>query len=49
MTVGRGATLGAGTTLTRNAPPGQLTVTRVKQMSIASWKRPVKAPPASKE
>ena len=49
VTVGRGATLGAGTTLTRNAPPGQLTVTRVKQMSIASWKRPVKAPPASKE
>jgi bifunctional UDP-N-acetylglucosamine pyrophosphorylase/glucosamine-1-phosphate N-acetyltransferase len=42
VTVGRGATLGAGTTLTRDAPPGQLTVSRAKQMSIAGWKRPVK-------
>jgi bifunctional UDP-N-acetylglucosamine pyrophosphorylase/glucosamine-1-phosphate N-acetyltransferase len=40
--VGRGATLGAGTTLTRDAPPDQLTVSRAKQVSIASWKRPVK-------
>jgi len=44
VTVGRGATLGAGTTLTRDAPPGQLTVTRVKQTSIPGWKRPVKTP-----
>ena len=42
VTVGRGATLGAGTTLTRNAPPDQLTVSRAKQVSIAGWKRPVK-------
>jgi len=42
VTVGRGATLGAGTTLTRDAPPDQLTVSRAKQVSIASWKRPVK-------
>ncbi len=40
--VGRGATLGAGTTLTRDAPPDQLTVSRAKQLSIAGWKRPVK-------
>jgi bifunctional UDP-N-acetylglucosamine pyrophosphorylase/glucosamine-1-phosphate N-acetyltransferase len=40
--VGRGATLGAGTTLTRNAPAHQLTVTRTKQTSIDGWKRPVK-------
>ncbi len=40
--VGRGATLGAGTTLTRDAPAEQLTVSRAKQMSISSWKRPVK-------
>jgi bifunctional UDP-N-acetylglucosamine pyrophosphorylase/glucosamine-1-phosphate N-acetyltransferase len=42
VTVGRSATLGAGTTLTRDAPPGSLTVSRVKQTSIAGWKRPVK-------
>ncbi len=42
ITVGRGATLGAGTTLTRDAPPDQLTVSRAKQMSIPGWKRPVK-------
>jgi bifunctional UDP-N-acetylglucosamine pyrophosphorylase/glucosamine-1-phosphate N-acetyltransferase len=40
--VGRGATLGAGTTLTRDAPAHQLTVTRAKQTSIEGWKRPVK-------
>jgi bifunctional UDP-N-acetylglucosamine pyrophosphorylase/glucosamine-1-phosphate N-acetyltransferase len=42
VTVGRGATLGAGTTLTRDAPPEQLTVSRPKQVSIANWKRPIK-------
>ncbi|NMG35577.1 UDP-N-acetylglucosamine diphosphorylase/glucosamine-1-phosphate N-acetyltransferase [Azoarcus sp. TTM-91] len=40
--VGRGATLGAGTTLTKDAPPEQLTVSRAKQLSIAGWKRPQK-------
>jgi bifunctional UDP-N-acetylglucosamine pyrophosphorylase/glucosamine-1-phosphate N-acetyltransferase len=43
VTVGRGATLGAGTTLTRDAPPDTLTVSRAKQASIAGWKRPLKA------
>jgi bifunctional UDP-N-acetylglucosamine pyrophosphorylase/glucosamine-1-phosphate N-acetyltransferase len=42
VTVGRGATLGAGTTLTRDAPPGSLTVSRVRQTSIPGWKRPAK-------
>ncbi len=42
VTVGRGATLGAGTTLTRDAPPEQLTVSRARQVSIAGWKRPKK-------
>ena len=42
VTVGRGATLGAGTTLTRDAPPDQLTVSRAKQLSIPGWKRPTK-------
>jgi bifunctional UDP-N-acetylglucosamine pyrophosphorylase/glucosamine-1-phosphate N-acetyltransferase len=40
--VGRGATLGAGTTLTRDAPPDQLTVSRAKQLTVPGWKRPVK-------
>ncbi len=42
VTVGRGATLGAGTTLTKDAPPGILTVSRPKQISVAGWQRPVK-------
>jgi len=40
--VGTGATLGAGTTLTRDAPAGQLTVSRASQQSLAGWKRPRK-------
>jgi len=39
--VGRGATLAAGTTLTRDAPEGQLTLSRAEQKSVR-WKRPVK-------
>lgn len=44
VTVGRGATLGAGTTLTRDAPAGSLTVSRSRQTSVEGWKRPVKQP-----
>ncbi|RTL30493.1 MAG: UDP-N-acetylglucosamine diphosphorylase/glucosamine-1-phosphate N-acetyltransferase [Rhodocyclaceae bacterium] len=40
--VGRGATLGAGTTLSKDAPAEQLTVSRARQLSIPGWKRPVK-------
>jgi len=40
--VGKGATLGAGTTLTKDAPAEQLTVSRAKQISLAGWQRPVK-------
>jgi bifunctional UDP-N-acetylglucosamine pyrophosphorylase/glucosamine-1-phosphate N-acetyltransferase len=42
VTVGRGATLGAGTTLTKDAPAGKLTISRPKQMTIEGWTRPVK-------
>jgi bifunctional UDP-N-acetylglucosamine pyrophosphorylase/glucosamine-1-phosphate N-acetyltransferase len=42
VTVGKGATLGAGTTLTRDAPPGELTLSRAKQQTISGWQRPVK-------
>jgi bifunctional UDP-N-acetylglucosamine pyrophosphorylase/glucosamine-1-phosphate N-acetyltransferase len=41
--VGRGATLGAGTTLTEDAPPGELTISRARQQTVRGWKRPVKA------
>ncbi len=37
-----GATIGAGSTITRNAPANQLTVARAKQVSIKGWQRPVK-------
>jgi len=40
--VGKGATLGAGTTLTRDAPPGELTVSRAKQTTVPGWTRPAK-------
>ncbi len=40
--VGKGATLGAGTTLTKDAPPGELTLSRVKQTTVPGWTRPVK-------
>jgi bifunctional UDP-N-acetylglucosamine pyrophosphorylase/glucosamine-1-phosphate N-acetyltransferase len=42
VTVRRGATLGAGTTLTRDAPADTLTVSRPRQTTIEGWKRPVK-------
>jgi len=42
VTVGRGATLGAGTTLTRDAPAGQLTLSRTAQKTIPGWTRPTK-------
>ena len=42
VTVGKGATLGAGTTLTKNAPAGKLTISRPKQTTIENWTRPVK-------
>jgi bifunctional UDP-N-acetylglucosamine pyrophosphorylase/glucosamine-1-phosphate N-acetyltransferase len=40
--VGKGATLGAGTTLTTDAPAGKLTVSRARQMTIEGWQRPKK-------
>ena len=42
VTVGDGATIGAGSTVTRDAPPGKLTVERSKQLTLRGWKRPVK-------
>ncbi|OGU21910.1 MAG: UDP-N-acetylglucosamine diphosphorylase/glucosamine-1-phosphate N-acetyltransferase [Hydrogenophilales bacterium RIFOXYD1_FULL_62_11] len=42
VSVGHGATLGAGTTLTKDAPAGELTLSRAKQTTITGWARPVK-------
>lgn len=42
VTVGKGATIAAGTTLTKDAPAGQLTLSRVRQSVVAGWTRPVK-------
>jgi bifunctional UDP-N-acetylglucosamine pyrophosphorylase/glucosamine-1-phosphate N-acetyltransferase len=42
--VGKGATLGAGTTLTQDAPPHKLTVSRTAQSTLESWQRPTKKP-----
>lgn len=42
VTVRKGATIAAGTTLTKEAPEGQLTLSRAKQTSISGWVRPTK-------
>ncbi|MBT9614077.1 MAG: bifunctional UDP-N-acetylglucosamine diphosphorylase/glucosamine-1-phosphate N-acetyltransferase GlmU [Burkholderiales bacterium] len=44
VTVAKGATIGAGSTITRDAPAGELTISRVKQVTITGWTRPVKKP-----
>jgi bifunctional UDP-N-acetylglucosamine pyrophosphorylase/glucosamine-1-phosphate N-acetyltransferase len=46
--IGAGATIGAGSTITDNAPDGELTLTRARQATIAGWKRPVKHDEAGK-
>ncbi|CZF85194.1 Bifunctional protein GlmU [Grimontia celer] len=42
VTIKKGATIGAGTTLTSNVEEGQLVITRAKARVIDGWKRPVK-------
>lgn len=44
VTVGKGATIGAGSTITKDAPDGELTLSRSRQVTISGWKRPVKTP-----
>ena len=45
VTLGDGATIGGGSTITKDAPAGQLTVARARQSSYADWKRPTKKKP----
>lgn len=42
VTIGEGATIGAGSTITRDTPPGELTLSRAEQKTRTGWKRPVK-------
>ena len=46
VTLGAGGTVGGGSTITKDTPPGALSVARGKQVSIANWSRPQKAPKA---
>jgi bifunctional UDP-N-acetylglucosamine pyrophosphorylase / glucosamine-1-phosphate N-acetyltransferase len=38
----KGATIGAGSTLNKDVPPGKLTLSRAETKTIANWKRPLK-------
>jgi bifunctional UDP-N-acetylglucosamine pyrophosphorylase/glucosamine-1-phosphate N-acetyltransferase len=42
VTIGRGATLGAGSTITKDVAAGKLTLSRVRQVTINGWERPTK-------
>ena len=42
VTIGAGADIGAGSTVTKDAPAGKLTLSRAKQLTVKGWKRPVK-------
>lgn len=42
VTVGKNATIGAGSTITKDTPDDQLTLSRNKQLSVPHWQRPVK-------
>jgi bifunctional UDP-N-acetylglucosamine pyrophosphorylase/glucosamine-1-phosphate N-acetyltransferase len=42
LEIGSGATIGAGSTVSKDAPAGKLTVARPKQVTLDHWKRPTK-------
>jgi len=42
--VGKNATIGAGSVITKDAPEGTLTLSRAQQVSVPGWTRPVKKP-----
>ena len=47
VTVGAGATIGGGSTITKDAPAGQLSVARARQVALSGWQRPKKGAKAS--
>jgi bifunctional N-acetylglucosamine-1-phosphate-uridyltransferase/glucosamine-1-phosphate-acetyltransferase GlmU-like protein len=42
--IGVGTTIGAGSTIKKDAPDDKLTLERSKQLTVQGWKRPVKQP-----
>ena len=42
VTIGAGGTVGGGSTITKDTPPGALSVARGRQATIPGWKRPAK-------
>ncbi len=44
VSVGAGATIGAGSVIAQDAPAGVLTVARARQVTIPGWQRPAKPP-----
>ena len=42
VTIGEHAVIGAGSVITKNAPAGELTLTRSEQKNLGRWKRPTK-------
>ncbi|MCA6217258.1 bifunctional UDP-N-acetylglucosamine diphosphorylase/glucosamine-1-phosphate N-acetyltransferase GlmU [Ideonella sp. B7] len=44
VTLGEGGTIGGGSTISKDTPPGQLTVARARQVSLGGWTRPKKTP-----
>jgi bifunctional UDP-N-acetylglucosamine pyrophosphorylase/glucosamine-1-phosphate N-acetyltransferase len=45
VTLGAGATIGGGSTISKDAPAGQLTVARARQVALPGWTRPRKPTP----
>jgi bifunctional UDP-N-acetylglucosamine pyrophosphorylase / glucosamine-1-phosphate N-acetyltransferase len=43
VTVRKGATIGAGATISHEVPAGELTISQNKQLTVPGWKRPAKA------
>lgn len=42
VTIGRNATIGAGSTIRKNVPADELTITEAKQKTVSGWRRPLK-------
>ena len=42
VSIGADATIGAGSTITKNAPAGELTFSRAKQLTLKGWQKPKK-------
>ena len=42
VSIGENATIGAGSIITKDAPPAELTLSRTRQFTLPDWKRPAK-------